>query len=310
VAITVSVFAVNGIPLFYESRLSYYQSDAGFGFFSRVQYACTLLSAYVLIVRISSNTPRSWSTLYDFSFLAFLIVAGVLSGAKSGLLFLTSIYFYVIFFQRARSTPSLKNDSRLTAKLVLIVFGSAIVTSLFSSSVNTLLIDLVNRFVFSGDVYIFSYPKNVIEEITRHNPFLVIFQDFLGLTRIVSWSELPVTPGIELYKLLDSSAGEVGPNPRHNMFGYVYFGFYGSILYSFILGIILGFIRISLPNMLPNTAYGGLVFVSLAIAVSALEIDVGMVIGNLDNIIFFMTPILIFSVLVSFSARRKRMEIC
>lgn len=63
------------------------------------------------------------------------------------------------------------------------------------------------------------------------------------MTRLVDWSQLPEHLGITTYQFHHTADTLMGPNARHNVFGYVMFGMYGSILFSFCLGAITGTIR-------------------------------------------------------------------
>ncbi len=51
---------------------------------------------------------------------------------------------------------------------------------------------------------------------------------------------------------------------NHNLFGYVYFGFCGSILYSYLVGGTIGFVRYTMRRKLPQNWVGGVIFVMMS----------------------------------------------
>ena len=64
-----------------------------------------------------------------------------------------------------------------------------------------------------------------------------------------------------------------GPNPRHNILGYVYIGYYGGILFSFIIGLFFSFIRNKLYKILTPGPMGLVIYGSLLFSVIKIETD-------------------------------------
>jgi hypothetical protein len=217
------------------------------------------------------------------------------------MLMLLSITFYyglfsirkngnVLFFNKVK-----KYQYIITGMAVVVAVAVSLIQDSSSSGQNIGLLSFLNRLILSGDVFINAYPNSVIENMEWHNPLLVIFQDFLGLFRLIYWQDAPTTLGIELYRYFDPAAATVGPNPRHNVFGYVYFGYVGSLFYSFLIGALLSFTRTKLFLITKPTIIHGMLYMLIAFPTTGIEADIGSVIGYIDNAIFIVFPLIIFA---------------
>ena len=149
------------------------------------------------------------------------------------------------------------------------------------------------RFIHSGDVYWYAYPNHVYLLVNGERWFTALFTDTLGLLRVIDWEQLPEAIGITLKNIHHPSDILQGPNARHNVFGLVYFGFYGSILFSFILGALLGFIRNILPYLLSNNFFGGGLFTYLMCRGAAIDTDPMLTITYFNNLIFIFPSLFI-----------------
>jgi len=292
-------YSVGGIPLLYKSRLDFYISDSGFGVISRIIYVTALVTIFLLIHRFNNWKGNIFLRLYDVFVLFNVITNSVLSGSKSSFLTLLSVVFYYSIFSlrmngRAEFFYKIKKYQYLMLSFAVVVAISvALIQDMGQYGEKVGLIAFVNRLVLSGDVYVNAYPYAVIEYMQWHNPFLVIFQDFIGLFRIVSWENLPTTLGIELFRYLVPESDTVGPNPRHNVFGLVYFGFYGSILFSFGIGFVLSFVRNRLYFLCSPTIFSGLIYMLVSLPIMGIESDIGSVVGNLDSTLLVLLPLII-----------------
>jgi hypothetical protein len=153
------------------------------------------------------------------------------------------------------------------------------------------LISLIIRFIHSGDVYWYAYPNNVYLSIKNDHWFASLFTDTLGFLRLVEWKDLPEAIGITFKNIHHPSDIPQGPNARHNVFGLIYYGFYGSILFSYILGLVLGFVRNMLPYLLNGNTLGGFIFTYLMIKISSIDSDPMLALTYITNLVFIF-PIL------------------
>ena len=123
--------------------------------------------------------------------------------------------------------------------------------------------------------------------------------------RIYRWEDLPPAIGITLKTMHHPSKVPEGPNARHNVFGLVYFGFWGSILFSFLLGCIISFTRNMLPLILKDNLVAGVIFAYLVIKMSGLDSDPMLVLTYVNNLLFVLPILLLFVLLISSLALRK-----
>lgn len=306
VVATLVSYGVGGIPLFYESRLDFYKSETGFGIVGRLMHGSGIITTYLVLDRFSRwSSAHLTDRIYDVLILAAIVVAGILSGSKSSFISLLFILFFYQFFTARFRPKSLLGGARVYeySLLALAICAALFVAVLQQAGDETAGLALLNRFLFSGDVFVLAYPNDVILHMTAHNPFLVIFQDFIGLMRVVPWAELPTTLGIELFQYHVPTLDSVGPNPRHNVFGVVYFGFIGAVVYSFALGWFVSFVRNRMYWMFPSTVTGGLLYTLIALPVSGIEVDVALVVGYLDSTFLAFVPLYLFSLLLVRAAR-------
>lgn len=106
---------------------------------------------------------------------------------------------------------------------------------------------LVYRFVAFGDVYWYTYPNGYIDLVNVTSPFVSLFNDFMGLFRLANWNALPDSLGLSIYRMHHAS-DVIMVNPRLNIMGYIYFGYFG-IVFSFVIGVIVGYIRLFLSKI-------------------------------------------------------------
>ena len=247
VCIQLYVYRSEGIPMFMESRLGAGKGGTGAGLLYRFLSIWGII-AFMLSLYTINLRKKTLIFYLSCGFIIFYILTLFLGGSKAALLTVANLLFiYAILF----STPSYNLLAQLkkhekTIILLSVAAGMGVILVASHGSGNNLLLSfasLTTRFVFSGDVYWYLYPGGYIELLDSSRPLASLFSDFLGMTRLAHWDQLPEHMGITTYLFHHSSDTIIGPNARHNVFGYVMFGMYGSILFSFFLGAITGTVR-------------------------------------------------------------------
>ena len=106
-----------------------------------------------------------------------------------------------------------------------------------------------NRILYYGDVIIYYYNPKVYYKLNELNVIdyiLHMINPILGFFRMVAYDE-PMGYKMVLMTLesneLNRMISIVGPNFQYYVEGSVYFGYIGGLLYSFIIGSIVGKIR-------------------------------------------------------------------
>ena len=295
------IYFYKGIPLFMDSRLETFSAGGGSGILGRIADVSSIFSIYAFFLIIKFNNFK-FNDLIKYLILLLILLTFFLSGSKSNFLIIFSVFWCSIIFNKIKGREYFSNLKFLKKAIKpLILFSFFIVLLIIKvqssksnitdeNSLNPILA-FVLRLVHSGDVYWYSYPNNVYLSINGDRWFSALFTDTLGLLRVVEWDKLPEAIGITLKNIHHPSDIPQGPNARHNVFGIIYFGFLGSIVFSFCLGFILSFIRNKLPQLVSNDFLGGGIFTYLMCKGSAIDTDPMLTITYFDNLIFVF-PIL------------------
>jgi hypothetical protein len=309
VASQLSAYKIGGIPLFYKSRLEYYAGGGGFGLLSRVigvsSFLCWYLTIYKFVYRWKI---RFWPRIGDAAILLFLVTSAVLTGSKATFVNVAFLVFYFRFIHRPSSVYPRQKDELLAKGqryiLTTTVFG-AMAVLLFSGTASSLagaIYAFLFRVVMSGDVYFMAYPHDMLFLVRGGNAFLELFGGTLVAMRLIAPSSLSVPIGFQLFHNATGLPGMFGPNPRHNVFGLLYFGFWGSPFYSAALGGIVGIVRNYGWRMIRIGGPSELVFVYLAISIVAVNTDASSFIGDLTNLVMIGIPLGIVAFFLSFAA--------
>ena len=100
------------------------------------------------------------------------------------------------------------------------------------------------RLILSGDGYMWMYGDDYLSTVTVRSPTALLFADFLGVTRLVPWDQLPVHPGLQVFQILFPDRDEIrGPNLRVDAFGLLYGSMVFGVIFSALLGCVFGLLR-------------------------------------------------------------------
>ncbi len=316
ILIQLQVYAVAGIPIISNSRLDTFSGGSGFGIFSRVIEVVQIFSITLLFyffINIKAINLGFVMKIYCYMFAVLLVLFAILNGSKSGILLIIFSAFCAWVFSYNKDVNNSVLSFLSKYKLYILVFAllSAITVIMLQSdgdaNMNPIEI-LAMRFVFSGDVYWYAYPNDVIIGFNNYNGFKALFTDLIGFLRLDSWDNLTGHFGIDLYKYHHSTQVTQGPNARHNVFGLLYFGFWGSYVFSFVLGIVFSFIRNILPILLPKNFLSMCILSYLFIkVVPAIDTDPILCITYIDNLLF-ITPFLLLLVFAIYMILLKKAD--
>ena len=262
-------YATRGIPILYASRLEYYAEGGGVGLLDRVLSVTWFFSCYLLLYCVATKVriPRVLHVIVG----AALVASPLLSGAKSTFVSTLFAMFYFSFLRR--EDPGFGAFNASMAKLQRTTFFFAMAASAFVICVQTTSINpavvlqvLSVRFASFGDTYFMAYPKHIIDTLPGGNAFFALFGNLLAPFRFIHYEDMPDSLGYQLHRAIFGFDDFTGPNARHNVFGLLYFGFAGSMLFSLALGMCVGFFRYTLSALVrPGCAVEPL-FVFLAIS--------------------------------------------
>lgn len=289
IGIQLTIYAVRGIPMFMESRLDAAIGGSGFGFLFRFLpfwSLCIIMLSYYFI------ETRNSMRYFAYVMLGVLTIFMVLGGSKSAIwIFFVTLFGYITLFSSRWSKPVKKREPLFIG--VGVLFGLLIIvgTGVGEGFGNSLLF-FVNRFIFTGDAYWTTYPNGCIEMLDGSQPGVVIFSDFFHLTRIIPSDQQPYPygMGVDIYRLHAVNDFSIqGPNPRHNIMGYVLFGFWGSAIYSFIIGSVIGVARNLFFNSKNRNIFVKLIIFFLYSSIFAFEADVVLALTSINSLAIVIT---------------------
>lgn len=289
-----SSYALVGIPMFLDSRLDIMKDAGGAGILTRVYDVCRIFSVIMAFYYLRKGNSTRLLRRYVILYLLYLATVVVLSGSRSALLGTFGGAFFLFAYSYRKVYPKMMMVLK-KYEWRFIMIGALLAVGMMALKDGGLLngfFTIAFRLVAYGDTYWYAYPNELIENIDDSSPFLSLFSSFLGSFRIVPYSELPRSIGMDLFAQLSSADVVGGPNARHNVFGYLYFGIAGGAVFSFLLGGMLGYIR---RMFFQNKAKSilAVVFISwLYVASCSIETDPNFFIFQLNS--FVMAAPLVF----------------
>lgn len=294
----ISIYTFKGIPLLMESRLNVIGEDILFKFYNRLKdvfYIPVILLMFYFIFSKKNNSLKK----YSFFVLLFAIISNVLNGSKSALMNLVMIYFVFSIFQLKNSeSKSFDILNKHTKKIFIFALLGAVIVVIFSEETTNPFFFILYRIFIGGDSFFMTFPYGTIENfVVRDNWFVNLFASPLYLLGIISPNDVPSPLGFDIMTYHNKVNLFKGPNPRHNILGYVYIGYYGAILFSFIIGLFFSFIRNKLYKMLTSGPIGLVIYGSFFFSVTKLEADFYNALADLINTLICMLFIFIAYVL-------------
>jgi hypothetical protein len=305
----ISSYWQNGIPLLQESRLLFFYEQGLIGGTLNKIIIPTRIIVIILTIHYLLTGKKNFR-YFSYLMIIFCIISSILSGAKSSFIDL----LFIAFCYRLFASKYLPYDKAKTLNVTLIYIAillslsTLLMTALLNPDFNPL-IYLAMRMIQSGDTYFYAYPNDVIEYVTQSNIIVALFPGLSKAFDIINSDNIPML-GIELYRKVNLSIAIEGPNARHNVFGLAYLGPYWSVLYSFILGNILGFVRSGLFRLLPGTPFYAVIYVGLFILIYGIESDANMALGNLIGFIIFCPLLIMASQLFKISSKKTGESRC
>jgi hypothetical protein len=294
------IYKLKGIPLFMESRLETFSSGGGAGVLGRISDVSSIFSLYAFFLVIKIDKFRI-SEIPKYLILLLIFITFFLSGSKSSFLIVFSVFWCYIFFTQIKGGDYFVYFRLMKKNMKRIILFSILISTFIiylqsnpnNASDNTInpFLALCLRFVHSGDIFWYAYANNVYLKIPSNQWIAALLHDTFGLLRIQDWSNLPEAIGITLKDIHHPSDVLQGPNARHNVFGLIYYGFFGSIFFSYSLGVFLSFVRNKLPYILRADIFGGATFTYLMCRGASIDSDPMMTITFFNNIVFIL-PVL------------------
>jgi len=289
------IYILKGIPLFMTSRLN--ATTGGYGFALSISVTTGIIVLSILCYKLLLKFRYR---LFDYVMFFLFLVFSILSGSKAVFLGIIFILFYVVYFLSVKmSYPQIiKKFNRISAKFAILASITSIVI-LFMKHLNPFL-TIGWRILMGGDAFMMSYVNNNIEMIkgnflTLSLPFRIV--DILNLHYVK-----PI--GEQLTNIIYGTDINAGPNALYNILGYVSFGYWGSLIFSFFIGILVGFLRNKLIKLLKLNLESLIIFVLILYPALSLPADFNF--GLFQYISELIVFIIIYSLSVIFSYEKSK----
>jgi hypothetical protein len=298
---TLLIYIYKGIPIYAESRLNIIGDDTLFKIINRVSKIVLPVYMFLTIYFVSS-VKNSSKSIKNFAFLSLLIIVviSILSGSRSKIMAVGFGFFiYSIYALRWGDVFLFDKIKKFSLKFIITAFVLAIISFYVGENNNPFYL-LLFRLASSGDVFFMGYPNGVLEIIPKENWFVALFASPLNLLGLINESRVPEPIGFQLMEYYSKAKLFRGPNARHNILGYVYFGYYLSILFSFMLGLVLSYVRNKVYYKLPKNILGSIMYFLLLICVINLETDFYIGLASLIDIFFIFIPFYIITKIIDF----------
>lgn len=299
------VAQVKGFALLSENpssaKVSYFQN--GFGIFRKVNWGIgTFISTSLFFLYLKKNS------IWFLYFLLVVILFTSLEGSKSSLLrilFSIGAVFYHPAFKYKRSLlKKFKQYLPLSFAAVLSVFFTVLIKE--NDTIDNALIAFIRRLLYSADSVLFFFNSANIEYFSKFSFFEYISRltnPILGFFRIQPYQEAlgnimvenTLPPGVYPDVI-------VGPNTPFYIEGRIYFGFWGAILYSLLVGYIYGYLRSYYFSIVSANAFVFVYLSSFVQLANAIIIDINLAVTQTFDLTFFVIPVF---VLISFLLTKK-----
>jgi len=259
------IYIFKGIPLFMTSRLE--ATTDGYGFILSISITTEIvvlsLLGYKLVIKLRYR-------LYDYVMIFLFIVFSILSGSKATFLGIVFNLFYVTYFLSIKMgyPQIMKKFNRISVKFFILAVFTTLVVLWFVKHENPFF-TIAWRVIMNGDVYMMAYVNNFIETIEGNFLTLVLPYKLVNMLDLDPVKSL----GMQLMEIVYHTDLYVGPNARHNILGYVSFGYWGSIIFSFFIGALVGFLRNKFIKLLKLNLESLIIFVLILSPALSLPTD-------------------------------------
>jgi hypothetical protein len=306
-------YIVVGIPIFAESsRLEYVAVGGGFGIITRIISVFSPITLYLTFYFLFSVNKKKAHKMCCSIMIMLIFIFSIFTGSKAGILGLINSLFLFLYLNSENCGKLLLKIKKNQFKIFFFATIGAIFIIIIQSGTNMMVSinTLMFRLVSFGDTYYMAYPNRIIESLTGTHFLIVFWGDWFRTIRILPQKYMPPGMGFELSEIANKTPGILaGPNPRHNVYGYVNFDFFGSILFSLFCGFILNLVRKKFFNVSKDVSHVKKLFnLLLYSCFLALEGDPPAAITNFNNIILFFPIIIIINLILKYINSKTRIS--
>lgn len=307
VSLNLFIYVTRGVPILLDNRLEVYQVGGGIGFISRM-FDVLLVIIFYYLLEVQRKRGWRWA---EWACLFVIALIQLLSGAKSSVLTLVFIAALYMFYL-GTNTDSYKRVSRLLNRIFLGAIGAfLIIAQVQISDIQvgernlSLLDQAALRFVNNGDAFTYAYPQRMVESLDGRGPMLAVAREYVAFFRLVPAEDIQMHLGLQISKAFNGDDAITQTNAKHNLFGYVNFGFAGSIIFSLFLGLAIGYIRYILFRKRGLSWITGVPYILLNLGFITSVSDSDNSSRAVLNVVFVYCPLLLASYFILHASRGK-----
>jgi hypothetical protein len=209
----------------------------GTGAITRILGVITPAAFFSIFFVIFSGTTKEKLLVVPLFFSSYIYFSLLGISKSSFIRILINLYLFLLL--NIGNKQIISGVRKITIPLLIFgIIGGIVIMILLSSQTVLIALSLLGqRFVAFGDVYIYAYPNGNIENIETHSFFNYLFGDMLATFRLASYDHVNSISG-ELMNIVYGPGTTGGPNPRFNITGYAFWGFWGSLPFSIFCAVI------------------------------------------------------------------------
>ncbi|MFC4233115.1 O-antigen polymerase [Parasediminibacterium paludis] len=288
-----------------ESKVTTFSEGGGLGVVRRINWGVLYFSGLISVFLYLKTNKTS----YLIKFLIIIFVSS-LSGSKGALLFyIQALPFFAILYKG----KSVFNKIKKLIYVLIPVSCALVLYILFtiSKDVDATFFALGYRFLYFGDAILFYYDQYSLKHFTSYSMLNFLWDELsspLALFRLTNY-EIPLGYKLVMFRENINTIPVFGPNVPFYVKGHIYFGYFGALLYSFSLGIIVGYLRRYFYLLLMRLkesvtsifAFVFIIFINLLLF--GIAQDSTLFFGTLFDTIIFSIPILVLTYIFLYPKR-------
>jgi oligosaccharide repeat unit polymerase len=228
------------------AKFSEFDEGGGLGAVRRINWGLgNLIIVSLLFTYFKTYKKRNLIMLF------ILFLFSLTSGSKGVVLNYICLIGLIGIFNRIELTKAFQNISKIKIPILIIGIMSALFILIKGgnddSTIQDGLVKLGIRFLYFGDSIIYYYEPKTVAHFQLYN--FVDFIDYqlnsiLGFLRLVEYKK-PLGNELLVYYTTSSNNSDlsIGPNTPFYISGHIFFGGFGALIYSGIIGSIVAYVR-------------------------------------------------------------------